>query len=108
MSGWLPCGMTDADIDRAAPDYRIVLCEACGSEGRILTNNGGPDDIDHGECPYCEGTGGEIVSVQPIEMSDLDEDRSCNWEKFSGICMVCGAGPDDECEIERENRRASK
>jgi hypothetical protein len=38
----------------------------------------------------------------------MDEDPPCNWEKFSGICMVCGAGPDDECEIEREQRMAGR
>ena len=33
---------------------RIVPCEACGSEGRILTANGNdPDPTDHGPCPYC-------------------------------------------------------
>lgn len=55
------------------PDYRIVLCEACGSEGRILTSNGGPDDTDHGPCPYCEGTGGVIIEVLPIEADDFAE-----------------------------------
>ena len=53
-------------------NYRLVRCEACGSEGRILTNDGGPYDQDWGECPYCEGTGGEVIKVEPIEMSDLD------------------------------------
>jgi hypothetical protein len=57
MSGNLPSGVTDADIDRAI----------------------------------------EIESELP-----------CDWEKFSGICMVCGAGPDDECEIEREQRMAGR
>jgi hypothetical protein len=55
------------------PDYRIVFCEACGSEGRILTSNGGPYETDHGECPYCEGTGGEIIEVLPIEAEDIAE-----------------------------------
>lgn len=35
----------------------------------------------------------------------MGEDRPCKWEKFSGICMVCGAGPNDECEVERERTR---
>ena len=34
--------------------------------------------------------------------------RPCHWEKMSGVCMVCGAGPDEECEIEREQRRARR
>ena len=36
------------------------------------------------------------------------DDLPCCWEKFSGICMRCGAGPDDECEVEREQARAAK
>lgn len=36
---------------------RLVNCEACQSEGRILTNDGGPDDKDHGVCPVCNGAG---------------------------------------------------
>ena len=62
-------GRTEAE---AIADLRIVACEACGTEGRVLRSNGGPDDIDCGECPYCEGTGGEIITTQPIEMADLD------------------------------------
>jgi hypothetical protein len=53
-------------------NLRIILCEACQSEGRILTSDGGPDDTDHGECPYCNGTGGEIIDTQPIGLDDLD------------------------------------
>ncbi len=34
----------------------------------------------------------------------MDEDRPCMWEAFSGVCMICGAGIDDECEWERERR----
>lgn len=53
-------------------NIRLVLCEACGSEGRILICDGGPDERDHGECPACNGTGRELVEVEPIEMDDLD------------------------------------
>lgn len=56
-------------------DYRIVLCEACGSEGRVLTCDGGPDEVDHGPCPVCEGTGYEVIEVEPIELEDLE-----TWE----------------------------
>jgi hypothetical protein len=56
-----------------ALDHRIVACEACGTEGRVLaTMLGQWDPEDHGPCPYCEGTGGEIITTQPIEMADLD------------------------------------
>lgn len=56
-------------------DPRIVPCEACGSEGRVLTSRYGgndPDTIDLGPCPWCEGTGGEIIETDPIEMEDLN------------------------------------
>jgi hypothetical protein len=43
-------------------DYRIVCCEACGSEGRL---------IDDTPCNWCDGTGGEVIAVQPIEQDDL-------------------------------------
>jgi len=53
--------------------WRIVPCEACGSEGRVLVTMPGEwDPEDRGPCPYCDGTGGEIITTQPIEMEDLD------------------------------------
>lgn len=45
-------------------------------------------------------------SWKTTDPSDMEPEFPCKWEKFSGVCMVCGAGPDDECEIEREQRRA--
>lgn len=49
----------------------LVLCEACGGEGRILTANGNdPDSTDHGECPCCDGTGMELVESQPMTEDD--------------------------------------
>lgn len=58
-------------------DVRIVLCEVCGSEGRIYTPSycfdeyGNHMDYVH-DCPWCEATGGELIKVYPIEMDDLD------------------------------------
>jgi hypothetical protein len=58
-----------------ALDQRIVACEACGTEGRVLVTMPGEwDPEDRGPCPYCEGTGGEIITTQPIEMADLDSE----------------------------------
>jgi hypothetical protein len=63
-------GRTEAE---AIADLRIIACEACGTEGRVLVTVAGQwDPEDRGPCPYCEGTGGEIITVQPIEMADLD------------------------------------
>lgn len=63
----------------APRDYdRIVLCEACGSEGRIQHvtgfdwHDGSPTGWEE-PCPYCEGTGGEIIVTEPIELEDLSE-----------------------------------
>jgi len=54
-------------------NHRVVPCEACGAEGRVfVTISGQWDSEDRGPCPYCEGTGGEIIETQPIEMTDLD------------------------------------
>ena len=61
-------------------DERMVPCEACNTEGRLYERrltyerNAAPhdDDVDVGPCPYCEGTGGEIITTQPIEMENLD------------------------------------
>ena len=50
---------------------RIICCETCGGEGQIY---GGEyeDERDCGPCEVCEGTGGEIIETQPIEMEDLE------------------------------------
>lgn len=57
-------------------DVRLVLCEHCGSEGRIIrTRSGHPNDpetIDCGPCPECGGTGRMLIEVSPIELEDLD------------------------------------
>jgi hypothetical protein len=55
-----------------ALDLRIVACEACGTEGRVYHGNGDKPWDYVEECPYCDGTGGEIITTQPIEMADLD------------------------------------
>jgi hypothetical protein len=48
------------------------------------------------------------VTDTDIDNAAQDQEWPCRWEKFSGVCMVCGAGPDDECEIERERRSAGR
>ena len=50
---------------------RFINCEVCQTEGRILTNDGGPDDVDHGACPECNGTRVVEVETQPITLADL-------------------------------------
>lgn len=54
-------------------DPRIVLCQRCGSEGRILRGHpNDPDPVDCGPCKACEGTGLEVIETELIEMEDLD------------------------------------
>ena len=52
-------------------ETRVILCDACASEGRVLTSDGGPFDKDHGPCPCCNGTGMEEIEVEPITLDDL-------------------------------------
>lgn len=55
----------------------LVLCEYCGSEGRILLSASGhpndPDTIDGGECPACEGTGREFIPAWIAGEPDPEE-----------------------------------
>jgi hypothetical protein len=51
----------------------LVLCEVCQSEGRLLTSNGGPDDVDNGPCPACDATGLALVESEAITLDDLTE-----------------------------------
>lgn len=51
---------------------RILTCPTCGGEKRDLRSNGGPNDIDCGECPECEGAGAIQVAVKPIAIKDLE------------------------------------
>lgn len=53
-------------------DFRMVTCECCHGEGRDLRSDGGPDDIDYGECFGCEGFGIALIEVDPIEMEDIE------------------------------------
>ncbi len=51
---------------------RILPCEACGSEGRIYSGHpNDPHPRDEGPCPWCEGTGGEIIETEPVTLDDL-------------------------------------
>jgi hypothetical protein len=78
--GWMLCGhgATEAGaiLDLFDSDDRVVPCEACGTEGQIITWSGSIDRYgnpmeDAHSCPHCDGTGGEIIKTQPIEMEDL-------------------------------------
>lgn len=51
----------------------LILCEACQSEGRIITSDGGPYDTDHGQCEVCDGTGTVLVESETATLEDLEE-----------------------------------
>jgi DnaJ-class molecular chaperone len=58
---------------RNVDDVRLVLCDECGSEGRIITMRGNDPDseTDHGPCTRCDGTGRMLVEVVPVTEGDL-------------------------------------
>lgn len=57
---------------------RIILCEHCGSEGRIYSGHpNDPNPRDEGPCQVCHGTGSEIIETEPIEIEDLDQASGC-------------------------------
>lgn len=59
---------------RDMSDVRIVLCDACGSEGRIYCGHpNDPNPRDCGPCTECDGTGEALVKVLPCDDTDLDE-----------------------------------
>lgn len=54
----------------------VELCERCGSEGRLLVEDGrfqdgSPRERDLGECPECEGEG--LVYLAGVPRSRWDE-----------------------------------
>jgi hypothetical protein len=70
---------------------RFVNCEVCQTEGRILTNSGGPDDVDHGVCPECNGERVVEVETHRITIDDLEEnmaDRPYQIYRHSAVGRV--------------------
>lgn len=51
--------------------FTIILCETCQSEGRILRSDGGPDEIDCGVCPACDGDGSVMVETEPLTEEEI-------------------------------------
>jgi hypothetical protein len=54
---------------------RFINCDVCHTEGRILTNDGGPDDVDRGVCPECNGE--RVVEVETEPCGPFSECPSC-------------------------------
>jgi hypothetical protein len=56
------------------PDVLCIPCEHCGSEGKLYTSRYGGNDPDVwpiGDCPVCEGTGGELIEVETAEEEEV-------------------------------------
>lgn len=58
-------------------NLRIIPCECCQTEGRIYRGQY-EDERDYGQCPVCEGTGGEVIETEPVTLDDM-------------CCSDCGA-----------------
>lgn len=68
-------GMCEREFEDT--DDRVVPCETCGTEGRLIHWSGRCDQygnpMEYSEpCPCCDETGGEVIKTLPIEMEDLD------------------------------------
>jgi len=46
---------------KVCDNERVVYCDACDGTGYC----------DGFECPYCHGTGNEVIIVEPIDLEDL-------------------------------------
>lgn len=58
-------------------ETRFINCEVCQTEGRILRSNGGPDDIDYGVCPACNGDREIEIECEPITIADIESGEWC-------------------------------
>lgn len=79
---------------------RIIPCTRCGSEGRLYSGHpNDPNPVDDGECPACEGTGGEVIETEPVTLDDLCKD-GCQYAK--DVAM-----PEHSCGGECQYRMAA-
>lgn len=74
-------------ISTAAPmDLRVVVCQDCDGEGRRWRTHFShwdpPEDVDAGPCATCEGTGYEVVEVEPLTE---DEFMGREWRPIEGV-----------------------
>jgi ssDNA-binding Zn-finger/Zn-ribbon topoisomerase 1 len=77
-------------------------------KGRILTNDGGPDDVDHGVCPECKGERVVEVETQPITMEDFHPDKNlpgCMMPDGGDCCAGHAAVVEDWHKQRREIER---
>ena len=73
---------------------RFINCQVCQTEGRILRSNGGPDDIDCGVCPACNGECVVEVDTQPVTPDDWECENCLGMLEHGCYCKAVGAvGP---------------
>jgi len=57
-----------------------------------------PEDEQLGSsCPQCGKPG---LTIHYCSDEQIDNDPPCKHETFSGVCMICDAGPDEPCKWE--------
>lgn len=61
--------------------------------------------FNHPQCGACAAKEYTWETTDPRD-AEPPAEMPCKFETFSGECLHCGAGIDDECEYERERRRA--
>lgn len=99
-----PLPLTESREGDAGGGERIVLCEACGSEGRVLTGHpNDPHPHDAGPCPHCNGAGLAVIETEPVteidepfsdeELAALDKAWEAQGETLPDCMMPDGADP---------------
>ena len=84
---------------------RIIPCTHCGSEGRLYSGHpNDPNPCDEGGCPVCEGTGGEIIETESVELADLALPDSCpDCGVFLPLLYPCNERTCPNREIKNDN-----
>ena len=50
----------------------LVVCGGCDGEGRIFHGHCDDPDAYSEPCPYCAGTGAELIECEPRTLEDMD------------------------------------
>lgn len=81
---------------------RFINCEVCQTEGRILRSNGGPDEIDCGVCPACNGECVIEVETELATPDDWECEDCIGMREYGCYCMASGAvGPGGPLKTKR-------
>lgn len=79
----------EPELSAISIELRFVACQDCDGEGRRWRTHFShwdpPEDVDAGPCSTCEGTGYEVVEVEPLSE---DEFMGREWRPIEGACDV--------------------